>query len=222
MPVVHASRVIAGHTHTMSVITSLMSDNPLQSIFSSRTLVRALSVFLLDPDRSFYQQELLRETGGPLRPLQLALGKLEDADLVTTRRDGRQVYYRANTLNPVFGDLRSLFEKSFALADVVRVALKPIAGGIHLAFIYGSVASSEQRAASDVDLLVIGTTSRRTIATALGDAESRLRREINVSLYEPQRFAELVHLGDSFVTDVLSRPKTWLVGDENDLGTLDS
>jgi predicted nucleotidyltransferase len=211
---------ISGHTHHMSVITHTMSDNPLQSIFSSRTLVRALSVFLLDPDRSFYQQELLRETGGPLRPLQLVLEKLAGADLITARRDGRQVYYRANALNPVFGDLKSLFEKSFAIGDVVRDALEPQRPMIRLAFIYGSVASGELRAASDIDLFVVGMASRKAIASCLGDAETMLRREINVSLYEPGRFADAVRLGDPFVLDVMSRPKTWLVGDEDGLGAL--
>ncbi len=197
-----------------------MSENPLQSIFSSRTLVRALSVFLLDPERTYYQQELLRLTGGPLRPLQLTLEKLAAADLITTRRNGRQVYYRANALNPVFGDLKSVFEKSFALSDVVRAALQPIAPEIRLAFLYGSAASYGLRTSSDVDLFVIGTTARKTIALALGDTESRLRREINVSLYDPERFAQAVRAADPFVLDVLSRSKTWLVGDEHGLAAL--
>jgi DNA-binding transcriptional ArsR family regulator len=204
----------------MSGITHFMSENPLQSIFSSRTLVRALSVFLLDPERSVYQQELLREAGGQLRPLQLALEKLAMADLITTRRDGRQVYYRANALNPVFGDLKSLFEKSFAMGDVLRDALGLHGPKIRLAFIYGSAASGALRTSSDVDLFVIGTVSRKAMAASLGDAETMLRREINVSLYEPGRFADAVHLGDPFVLDVMSRPKTWLVGDEDGLGAL--
>ena len=204
----------------MSGITHNMSDNPLQSIFSSRTLVRALSVFLLNPERTYYQQELLRVTGGPLRPLQLALDKLAAAGLISTRRDGRQVYYHANPLNPVFGDLRSLFEKSFAISDVVRNALQPIAPQIHLAFLFGSVASDDLHAGSDVDLFVIGPASRKAVAAALDGAESRLRREVNLSLYDPKRFAEAVRAADPFVLDVLSQPKNWLVGDEHGLGAL--
>lgn len=211
---------ITRHTYHMSVITHYMSENPLQSIFSSRTLVRALSVFVLDPERSFYQQELLRKTGGQLRPLQLALVKLAIADLITTRRDGRQVYYRANALNPVFGDLKSLFEKSFAIGDVLRDALEPQVPKIRLAFIYGSAASGELRSASDIDLFVIGAVSRKAITASLGDAETRLGREVNISLYEPGRFADAARLRDPFVLDVMSRPKTWLVGDEDGLAAM--
>ncbi len=222
MPVAQTHPLVTTrHTHVLSVITHNMSDNPLQAIFSSRSLVRVLSVFLLNPQRSYYQQELLRDTGGALRPLQLALDKLVGADLVTVRRDGRQVYYRANTLNPVFGDLKSLFEKSFALADIMRDALKPVAAEIDLAFIYGSVAADKERAGSDIDLFVVGAVSRKAVSNALGDAEARLRREISVSLYEPARF-EAARLQDPFVLEVLSRPKTWLVGDEGELGELAS
>lgn len=221
MPALQTTRSLAtGHTHHMSGITQNMSDNPLQSIFSSRTLVRALSVFVLDPERTIYQQELLRETGGQLRPLQLALEKLARADLIATRREGRQVYYRANALNPVFGDLKSLFEKSFAIGDVVRDALGPQGPEIRLAFIYGSAASGDLRTASDIDLFVIGAVSRKAIAAPLGEAETRLGREVNVSLYEPGRFADAVRLRDPFVLDVMSRPKTWLVGDEDGLAAM--
>ena len=221
MSVIQRIRAISTrHTHLISDITHIMSDNPLQMIFSSRTLVRALSVFLLDPERSIYQQELLRETGGQLRPLQLALERLARAELISTRRDGRQVYYRANTHSPVFGDLKSLFEKSFAIGDVVRDALEPISPDVRLAFIYGSVAGGGLRTTSDVDVFVIGAAGRKSVAAALGDAETRLRREINVTLYEPARFAEAVRQGDPFVLDVLSRRKTWLVGDEDGLGAL--
>jgi predicted nucleotidyltransferase len=224
MPVAQASQArqlaATGHTHKVSGITHHMSENPLQSIFSSRTLVRVLSIFVLSPERFYYQQELLRETGGPLRPLQLALQKLLAAELVSSRRDGRQIYYRANTLNPIFVDLKSLFEKSFALADVVRDALRAVAGGIDLAFIYGSVASGELRRDSDVDLFVVGMASRKTIAGALSDTEIRLQREINLSLYDPERFAEALRVADPFVHDVLLRPKTWLVGDEQGIGGL--
>lgn len=197
-----------------------MSDNPLQSIFSSRTLVRALAVFLLDPERSFYQQELLRETGGPLRPLQLTLEKLVGADLVTKRRDGRQVYYRANPHNPVFGDLKSLFEKSFAIGDIVRDAIRIVGPEIRFAFIYGSAASGALRTSSDVDVFIVGAASRKTVAAALSGAQTKLGREINVSLYESSRFSEAVRKSDPFILDVLSRPKTWLVGDDSDLGEL--
>ncbi len=213
-------RRTTGHTHHVSVITQNMSDTPLMTLFSSRPLVRLLSVFLMNPERSYYQQELVRMTGDSLRPVQLALAKLERADLIATRRDGRQVYYQVRTSHPAYGDLRSLFEKTFALGDVLREALRPVADEICVAFVYGSTAAGEERSASDVDLMIVGSSGRQTIARALGDVETRLGRPVNVVIYSAERLAESVAARDSFVMDVLDGPKLWLVGDEDELERL--
>jgi predicted nucleotidyltransferase len=197
-----------------------MSDNPLNGLFSSKTLVRLLSVLLLNPDKAYYQQELVRITGGPLRPAQLALDKLTRADLVTKRTEGKQVYYQAETSHPAFGDLRSLFAKTFALADVLREALAPLGSEVDIAFVYGSHAAGEQRAGSDVDVFIVGSAGRRSLAVALGDVEAHLGREVNTVIYDRARFDAAVHDGDPFVSGVLSRPKIWVVGDESELGSM--
>lgn len=216
MPVLECSR----HTHPVSGITHNMSTNQLASIFSSGTLVRLLSIFLLNPDRSYYQQELVRKTRDSLRPVQLALAKLEDAGLITKRPEGKHVYYRAVPSHPVFADLRSLFEKSFALHEVVLDALEPLVGSIEYAFIFGSIASGQELAVSDVDLMIVGRVNRRQVAAALGDIESHLGREVNVTIYELARLAEAIATKDPFVAHVLASPTTWLVGDRDEFERL--
>lgn len=206
--------VLSRHTQIVSGITHDMSDNPLIGLFSSRPLVRLLCTFLMNPRRRYYQQELVRLTGDSLRPVQLALEKLQRASLISRQQEGRQVYYQAVVTHPAFNDLRSLFAKTFALADVLRDSLAPIGESIEIAFVHGSVASGEERATSDVDLLVIGAASKRALSVALAAAEDRLAREVNVSLYTPSRFAQALVDGDPFINQVLTAPRIWLVGDE--------
>jgi predicted nucleotidyltransferase len=189
-----------------------MSEDPMIGLFSSKTLVRLLSVFLLNPDRDYYQGELARMLGGPLRPVQLALDRLTRADVVSKRREGKQVYYQARATHPAFADLRSLFLKTFALGDVVRSSLEGI-DGIEAAFVFGSTASAEQRSDSDVDVFVLGSVGRKRLAGALDDAERTLHREVNVSLYDRERLARAVREHDPFILDVLSKPKIWVAGD---------
>lgn len=181
-------------------------------LFSSRTLVRLLSVLLLNPDRDYYQQELVAIVGGPLRPVQLALGKLTAADIVSKRREGKQVYYQIQRSHPAFTDLRDLFVKTFALGDVLREALAQVQG-IEAAFVFGSTAAAEQHAGSDVDLFVVGSVARKTLAGPLHEAEHVLAREVNLNIYDRRRFAESIREEDHFVLDVMSKPKIWVAGD---------
>jgi len=45
--------------------------------------------------------------------------------------------------------------KTVGLAEPLRDALKPVASDIRAAFVYGSVAKATDRAASDIDLMII-------------------------------------------------------------------
>lgn len=191
----------------------------MTGLFASKSLVRLLSVLLLNPEESFYQQQLVRMTGSQLRPLQMALDKLTAAGLVSKRRDGRQVYYRAVTAHPAFADLRSLFMKTFAVADVLRAALTSL-DGIELAFVHGSVASGEESVRSDVDLFVVGSVSRRSLAAVLASAEASLGREVNATVYTSDRLEAAFREHNHFVLDVMSKPKLWVTGDQRELERL--
>lgn len=67
---------------------------------------------------------------------------LSNSDL-PERSIGNQKHYRANPASPVFAELCAVARKSFALADPLREALKPLDARIEAAFVYGSVASRE-------------------------------------------------------------------------------
>lgn len=194
-----------------------MSDNPLTALFASRTLLRLLSVLLLNPERAYYQQELAVMTESSLRPLQLALAKLTKMDLVSKKLVGKHAYYQIVATHPAYPDLRSLFEKTFALADVVRDALEPLSGRIEVAFVYGSAARGEERASSDIDVFIAGEVGRKEVSRCLAGVEERLRREVNVVVFDRERIRESLSDGNPFLEEVLATPKIWLIGDECEL-----
>ena len=192
----------------------------LAALFASASLARLLSVFLLEPDRRFYQRELERLTGTTLRQLQRDLGRLEQSGLVVKTPSGNRAYYRAAESHPAFEDLRRAFVKTVALADVVGVALTPVVPLLAIAFIYGSFASGDDTAESDVDLFVVGDVSRRALAAALAPAAADLGREINPVIFTASEFAERRRSRDHFVSTALTGPRIWVVGDDETLAAL--
>lgn len=168
------------------------------------------------PDRSFYLRELVAAGGGASQ-VQKELAHLTAAGLITREPKGNQVWFRANPASPVFAELKSLVAKTSGIADVVRDALVPLEKKIELAFIYGSVARGEHDAASDIDLLVVGLLAPSRLAPiqlALGE---RLGRPVRPVVYSADELREHVRQREHFVASVLSEPKIWLVGSENDL-----
>ena len=171
-------------------------------------------------DEEFYFREIARSTGTTPSSLQRELAALARAGIIDRTVRGHQVYFRANRACPVFDELRGLVVKTFGVADVLRSALRPLAGRIEAAFIYGSVARGEERAESDIDLFVIGKVSSGEVIEALAKAERRLGREINPTVFPPAEFAGKARERNHFLTTVLAERKLFLIGGEDELESL--
>jgi len=89
-----------------------------------------------------------------------------------------------------------------------------------MAFVYGSVANGVFRAASDVDLFIVGSVSFAQVVSALRPAQDMLRREVNPSVYPPEEFRRRVAEGNPFLTTVVREPKVFLIGGERELAEL--
>ena len=172
---------------------------------------------MLEPEREYYQRELQRLTGAHLRQLQRDLERLLRSGLVARRVHGNRTYYRAVPAHPAFADLRAAVMKTMGLGDELRGALGGLGDAVTFAFIYGSFARGEDVVGSDVDVLIVGSASRREVATALAAAARLLGRELNPVIVAPADFASRWREGDHFIASVLSGPRIWLVGDEASL-----
>lgn len=198
---------------------STTSLRPADALFG-KVRQQVLGLLFANPDRDFYQQEVVRFAGAHLSGVQRELRRLAEADLITARRRGRQVYYQANRRAPLFPELHGLALKTTGLADVLRQALAPLAGQIQVAFLFGSLAAGEERPDSDVDLMVIGETGLRGLSPRLHEADLQLGRPINPVTVRPQEWADRLAARDHFLTNVNRRPKIFLIGDEHGLETL--
>lgn len=185
-----------------------------------QTRSAVLGTLLLRPEASLHVRELARVTGSSAGSLHRELAALSALGLLKRETIGRQVHYRADRDSPVYAELTGLLRKTAGLADVLRAALTPLADSIALAFVYGSMASGTARAASDVDVMVLGDASFAPLVQALAPAQEALAREVNVTPMRPTEFAAKLHAGDGFARSVMSREKIWLIGTDHDLAEL--
>jgi uncharacterized protein len=192
----------------------------LERIISSRARIELLKKFLMHSDGRFYMRELGEITGLPHGSVQRELGNLEKAGVILRERGGRQVYYRINNLCPIVHELRSIIIKTVGVADVLRNALRPLAGSIKAAFIFGSFAAGNVKPESDVDLLIIGEISLRQIVSALGDSQKLIGRDINPVVFHLDEFKSRIKEKDHFLCSIIETQKIFLAGDDNGLSGL--
>jgi predicted nucleotidyltransferase len=192
----------------------------LDSLFGSRLRARALGWLLTHPRERYYVRELTNILGEDSTNLSRELARLARMGILVCEEEGRQKYYQVNRDSPVFEELRGLAVKTFAIGDVVRKALEPLTNRVRVAFIYGSFAEGRENAASDIDLVVVGTTSLAAASRVLRSAEEELRREVNAIIYPPEEFRAKIEEGHHFVNAILTGEKIFLIGDMDDLAGL--
>lgn len=182
----------------------------------TKTQQRVLLLFFGQPDRSFFKQELIDRAESGSGAVQRELARLVDSGLVTVSRIGSQKHYQANVEAPVFEELRGIVTKTIGLADPLRAALGPLAKRIDLALVYGSVAKGNDRAQSDIDLLVVGNgVTLEDLFTRLGPVEKRLGRTISPTLYTHEEFVRRRRAGNAFLQKVLGGEHIVLIGTED-------
>jgi len=177
-----------------------------------------LALLLLRPEESLHLREIARLTGTAPGTLMREVNTLAASGVLLRKRVGNQVHFQANLACPIYEDLRNILKKTVGMADVLRESLAPQAASILAAFVYGSMASGEERAGSDVDLMIVGEIRLAEAVAALSPAQTQLRREVNPNVYPALEFRKKVAAGDPFLKRVLAERKIFIIGGEDDLG----
>ena len=177
-----------------------------------------LALLLLRPEESLHLREIARLTGTAPGTLLREVNALAASGVLLRKRVGNQVHFQANPGCPIYEDLRNILKKTVGMADVLRESLAPQAASILAAFVYGSMASGEERAGSDVDLMIVGEIRLAEAVAALSPAQTQLRREVNPNVYPALEFRKKVAAGDPFLKRVLAERKIFIIGGEDDLG----
>ena len=196
------------------------APDPLSWALFGKTRRSVLALLYSHPDESFYLRQIARFVEGGQGGVQRELQRLSSVRILSRYVRGRTAFYQANRECPIFPELHSLVLKTAGVVEVLRAALAPLADRISVAFVFGSVARSEPKAASDIDLLVVGPVSFGAVAEAVSGIQSRLARDVNPTVYDSVDFGRRLAKGEHFVTAVVDGPKLFVIGTDDELGQL--
>ena len=187
----------------------------LQTLLSSRVRSEIFRLLFGLSDRQLYIREMERRTGLSVATVRQELQKLLRMQLVEAQRSGNRLYYRANKSHPLYTDIRNIVLKTSGMVDIIRDALDK--RDVKIAFVFGSVASNQEGATSDVDLMVIGDVGLRTLSGWLSGVSEQIGREINPHVINENEFRRRRRSHDHFLTRVLDSKKLFIKGSAYDL-----
>jgi len=189
--------------------------NRLAELLSSRARAEIFRLLFSGTGEELHVREIERRSGLNDSTLRQELRKLVRLDLVQSRRDSNRVYYRAKTESPLYPEIRNLVLKTSGLSDVLKSALTD--KRIRVAFVFGSIPRGEEKAGSDVDLMVIGQLGLRDLSRLLSGIEEKIGREVNPHVLREEEFRKRIRAKEHFVSSVMETPKIFIIGSEREL-----
>jgi len=177
----------------------------------SKARQRLLAYYFTNPTARHHLRDLAERLSIDPSNLSKELGRLEREGLFRSEVSGRQKYFQLNRNYSLFDEVRSIVAKTIGAVPLLAQSLKKIEG-IGEAYLYGSFARDQQDAASDIDVLVIGTPRAEVLADAMRKLERQLGREINYTVLAPKEFKSRRSRKDAFLENVWHNKRVSLLG----------
>lgn len=172
---------------------------------------RVLLYFFTNPDEVLYLREIADILKIDPGNLSRELGRLENEGIFSSQIKGNQKYFILNKKYPLYREIRSVIFKTIGIEGRLKKIVDGIKG-IEIAAIYGSFASGHENSRSDIDILIIGNPDQDELMDKIENVEKDVAREINYNVYSRDDFSERIKKKDSFILNILKRPKIILKG----------
>lgn len=190
----------------------------LETLYITKSKIRRdlLALYFTNPSQRYYLRELHRILGYSAGSIRRELLKFQKDNLFNTQKVGNLLYYSLNTKHPLFKEIKSIVSKTIGVEGSLKKALSSVKK-ITMAFIYGSFATKREKAASDIDLMIIGDPDTSLLNEKMAELETKLKREINPTIYSLKEYRDKKKAESGFIMDLLKNPKIMLIGKEDDL-----
>ena len=189
-----------------------MNEAMMIELFGGTNRYKVLRKLYERPTERHHLRALAALTGISSGTLHTTLKRLERAGLVR-RIDGKPlVFYQAPVHDTRLAPLLDLFRREGELVADLRAALEPFAKQLKYAGLFGSYARGEDRADSDIDVLVVGPGNSIKVQAALAPVARKHGRAINAAVFSDRAFAKMARDADRFFEEIAAGRRIDLLG----------
>jgi len=147
----------------------------LETLITSKTRVKLLLKFFLNPGTKAYLRGLSTEFGESTNAIRVELNRLTEAKLLKSVNAGRTVEYRANTKHSLFNDIQSVVKKFVGL-DKLAEELAAKLGNVQAAYVIGDYAKGIDSGL--IDLVLVGEVDEEKLNEMKEKTEGLINRKI--------------------------------------------
>jgi DNA-binding transcriptional ArsR family regulator len=147
----------------------------IDSLITSKTRIKLLIRFFLNPDSRSYLRELANEFGESTNSVRLELNRLSEAGLLVSNEEGRSKFYKANKDHPLYSEIQSIVKKTLGLDQLVERLTSQL-GDLKQAFLVGDYAKGIDSGL--IDIVLVGEVDKKYLDKLVTKTETLIHRKI--------------------------------------------
>lgn len=148
----------------------------LNTLITSKTRLKLLLKFFLNPRSRAYLRGLAEEFGESSNAIRVELNRFEEAGLLDSELSGNKKIFKANTSHPLFPDIQSIVKKTIGIDQIVDKVILHL-GEVDQAYITGDFAQGKD--GQTVDILLVGKEiNKEYLIELIAKAEKLIKRPI--------------------------------------------
>lgn len=147
----------------------------LDALITSKTRIRLLVKFFLNPTMKAYLRQLADEFGESTNSVRVELNRLTDAGLLESNSEGNTVLYQAKSSHPLFPEIKSIVSKITGIDQLIESVIERL-GSVESAYLIGDYASGKDSGV--IDIILIGDVNKLYLQELIEKAEDLVQRKI--------------------------------------------
>ena len=159
----------------------------IKTLITSKTRVKLLLKFFLNPQNSAYLRGLSEELEESTNAVRLELNRLESANMLNSSRIGNKKIFTVNKLHPLFKDVNQIVRKYLGIDVVIDNILKGLGEPIKI-YLTGELA--EGRNCDLVDIILVGKINKNYLTDVIEKTEKIIERKIRYIAYTEEEFSK--------------------------------
>ncbi|SMF34099.1 winged helix-turn-helix domain-containing protein [Desulfovibrio gilichinskyi] len=160
----------------------------LKELFTSKTRIKLLLKLFLNPGVSSYLRELAAEFDVSPNAMKEELDGLSDAGYLNKKKEGRYIFYNANSSHPFFPEISSIVRKYIGIDQILEYILSTI-GDVDSVYVLDDYAKGIDSGL--IDVLIIGDDiDSDRIVDLCAKAEEAIQRKIRFMILGTEEFSK--------------------------------
>ena len=161
----------------------------IEGLISSKTRIRLLVKFFLNPAVTAYLREIATEFGESTNGIRLELNRLSEAGLLESAPEGKTIRYKANHKHPLFPELKAIVGKYTGLDALAQQVFQRL-GELQAAYLVGDYAQGKD--SGIIDVVLVGKVDESALSQLVQKAEALISRRIRCLTVSPQEWQALL------------------------------